>query len=89
MVQERERGLGKCVQNHAGSYGYPTRPEDAYPFCHICGNAMVWGCPACGATLPDDGAELAAARFCRQCGSPLFEGEPHPSSEPPASRVSK
>lgn len=73
-----QRGLGKCAQDHAGSYGYPTRPEEPYPFCSQCGSAMVWACPSCDAGLPEDGAELLAARFCRQCGAPYFEDADQP-----------
>ena len=73
-----ERGLGKCSMNHPGSFGYPTRPEEPYPFCPQCGRPMVWRCPSCEAELPDDSSELAAARFCRHCGSSYF-GEDPPS----------
>lgn len=66
------RGLGKCIENHVGSYGYPTRPEAPYPFCPQCGNPMVWACAACESPLPEDNAELLAARFCAQCGAPHF-----------------
>ena len=75
-----DRGVGKCTQNHAGSYGYPTRPEEEYAFCPQCGNAMVWRCPNCEGELPEDNSELLAARFCRLCGVPYFEDEP-PSTE--------
>ena len=72
-----ERGVGKCENNHTGSFGYPTRPSEPYPFCHKCGRAMVWTCPSCQAPLPDDSSELLEARFCRYCGTPYFEnGEP-------------
>jgi len=67
-----DRGIGKCEQNHAGSYGYPTRPQVPYPFCPQCGRPMVWACPKCGALLPEDNAELLAARFCRECGTGYF-----------------
>ena len=70
-----ERGVGKCEENHTGSYGYPTRPEERYPFCSQCGKAMIWECANCAAPLPDDGDELATARFCRECGSPYFSEE--------------
>lgn len=74
-----ERGIGKCEQHHTGSYGYPTRPEEPYPFCSQCGKPMVWRCASCETPLPDDNAELSAARFCRQCGAPYFEtGDAHP-----------
>jgi hypothetical protein len=73
-----ERGVGKCEQNHAGSFGYPTRPNEPYDFCPQCGNAMVWHCPNCRSPLPDDPGELISARFCRNCGSPYF---PHSEDE--------
>jgi hypothetical protein len=66
------RGLGKCEQNHASSYGYPSRPEEPYAFCSQCGNAMVWSCPSCDDPLPEDSAELLAAQFCRKCGASYF-----------------
>jgi len=68
-----ERGVGKCEEDHPGSYGYPTRPEEPYDFCSQCGKAMVWECAKCSAPLPDDNSELLAARFCRDCGTPYFE----------------
>lgn len=67
-----ERGVGKCEQDHAGSYGYPTRPEVPYDFCAQCGKPMVWQCANCEAALPDDNSELLLARFCRECGAPYF-----------------
>lgn len=67
-----ERGVGKCVEGHLGSYGYPTRPEEPYEFCPQCGNPMVWACSQCGAVLPDDRSELAGAAFCRECGARYF-----------------
>jgi hypothetical protein len=70
-----DRGLGKCAENHAGSFGYPTRPEEPYPYCPQCGNLMVWACPQCSAGLPEDSEELAAARFCRECGASYFDGQ--------------
>jgi hypothetical protein len=70
------RGLGKCAQDHPASFGYPTRPEDPYPFCPICGNPVVWKCAACGRELPDDSNELIAARFCRYCGAAYFGDQP-------------
>jgi hypothetical protein len=73
------RGLGKCVNNHLGSYGYSTRPEQKYPFCSQCGNPMVWECAACKSPLPDDADELAVARFCRQCGAAYFGDTPEPA----------
>ena len=73
-----ERGVGKCKQNHAGSFGYPTRPDAPYDFCPQCGNPMVWDCPNCQSPLPDDPGELISARFCRNCGSPYF---PHDEKE--------
>jgi hypothetical protein len=57
-IEPGERGVGKCAKNHAGSFGYPTRPPEAY---------------GCGAAMPDDATELDAARFCRDCGAPYFE----------------
>jgi hypothetical protein len=73
---ENGKGVGKCENNHAGSFGYPTRPEEAYPFCAKCGRPMVWACSKCEDPLPEDSAELADARFCRQCGTAYFENEP-------------
>lgn len=72
-MANEEKGVGKCTNDHTGSYGYPTRPEEEYAFCSQCGEAMVWRCSGCGEKLPDDVNELAAARFCRQCGVPYFE----------------
>ncbi|MBI4299512.1 MAG: DUF2321 domain-containing protein [Chloroflexi bacterium] len=66
-------GLGKCRNNHIGSYGYPTRPEEPYLFCPRCGNPMVWACPKCETLLPEDNEELSVALYCRQCGSAYFE----------------
>lgn len=74
----RERGLGKCEQNHAGSFGYPTRPEEPYPFCPQCGGPMVWSCAGCDAAIADDSSELALAMFCRHCGARYF---PEPADE--------
>ena len=71
-----ERGLGKCVGNHIGSFGYSTRPEQRYPFCSQCGTPMVWACAACEAGMPDDADELSAARFCRHCGAAYFGDVP-------------
>jgi hypothetical protein len=71
-----ERAVGKCAENHLGSYGYPTRPEEPYPFCSQCGGAMVWLCGECQIGLPDDNVELLAARFCRHCGQAYFADEP-------------
>lgn len=65
-------GVGKCPTGHIGSYGYPTRPEEPYPFCPQCGDAMVWKCPSCGESLPIDAQELELAKFCRACGEPYF-----------------
>jgi hypothetical protein len=76
-----ERGLGKCTQNHLGSFGYPSRPDDPYAFCSQCGNAMVWSCPSCDHPLPEESAELAAARFCRQCGTSLFGNDEAPAAD--------
>ena len=69
-----ERGLGKCGENHVGSYGYPSRPEDPYRFCPQCGHPMVWKCSRCEEPLPNDNGELLTARFCRECGAPYFPG---------------
>ena len=70
------KGVGKCANNHTGSYGYPTRPEEPYGFCQKCGQEMVWVCAGCGDPLPEDPEELAEARFCRQCGGSYFGEEP-------------
>jgi len=69
------RGVGKCEEDHPGSYGYPNRPEEHYEFCSQCGKPMVWECSSCATPLPDDSGELASARFCRECGSPYFAEE--------------
>ena len=66
------RGVGKCEENHTGSYGYPTRPEEPYDFCSQCGKPMIWECASCRTPLPDDNNELIAARFCRECGTSYF-----------------
>lgn len=66
-------GIGKCVEGHIGSFGYPTRPGKRYPFCPECGKAMVWECPNCGEPIAVDREELARTRFCRACGAPCFE----------------
>ncbi|MGE5596665.1 MAG: DUF2321 domain-containing protein [Hyphomicrobiales bacterium] len=79
MAEEVRHGVGKCANNHLGSYGYPTRPEDPYKFCPQCGNAMVWACGACQAPVPDDPDELKVARFCRECGAGYF-GEVAPTA---------
>jgi hypothetical protein len=76
MVEERPRGLGKCSEDHLGSYGYATRPEEPYPFCPQCGKPMVWQCPSCGVAVPDDSDELLKAKFCRQCGANYFSEKP-------------
>ena len=68
-----ERGVGKCKNSHSGSYGYPTRPDEPYAFCPLCGNGMVWSCSQCGRSLPEDSTELEAARFCMHCGAAYFE----------------
>ncbi len=75
-----ERAVGKCEENHPGSYGYPTRPDNAYPFCSQCGKAMVWECPNCQAQLPEDSSELLLARFCRECGTPYCSSDSTPSA---------
>lgn len=72
MAEEHPRGVGKCIENHLGSYGYPTRPVEPYNFCATCGNPMVWRCAQCKAFLPEDPDELMAARFCRDCGGAYF-----------------
>ena len=69
----QERGLGKCTKNHVSSFGYPTRPEEPFPFCSQCGTVMVWVCPKCATALPEDSDELAVARFCRECGAGYFD----------------
>ena len=74
-----ERGIGKCVENHVSSYGYPSRPEELFQFCSQCGNSMVWQCPNCQIPLPDDSTELVAAQFCRHCGTAYF-GESAPAA---------
>ena len=66
------KGVGKCGEDHIGSFGYPTRPEEPYPFCPQCGGRMVWWCGECNRALPEDTSELATARFCRQCGADYF-----------------
>jgi hypothetical protein len=68
-----ERGLGKCEQDHVGSFGYPSRPDEPYPYCSQCGKSMVWRCAQCEAGLPDDNDELELARFCRHCGAGYFD----------------
>ena len=82
-----ERAVGKCAENHLGSYGYPTRPLEPYPYCSQCGCPMVWACSECAAGMPDDGEELTAARFCRHCGHPYFDDKasaaPATAPEPP------
>ena len=70
-----ERGVGKCAKGHLGSYGYPTRPEDPYPFCPNCGSPMVWVCPECNEPVPHEADELTSAHFCRFCGAPYFDPE--------------
>ena len=75
-----DRGLGKCEQNHVGSYGYPSRPEEPYGFCAQCGHAMVWQCAQCEAPLPNDSDELLSARFCRECGTPYFPEASDPAA---------
>lgn len=77
-----ERAVGKCAENHLGSYGYPTRPPEPYPYCSQCGVPMVWACSECAAGLPDDGEELIAARFCRHCGHPYFDDKASAAPEP-------
>jgi hypothetical protein len=74
-MRETMKGVGKCSNDHPGSYGYPTRPEEPYGFCQKCGQRMVWACADCDAPLPEDPEELAEARFCRHCGSGYFGDE--------------
>ena len=69
------RGVGKCEENHTGSYGYPTRPEEPYAFCSQCGKPMVWACAKCHAPMPDGSDELVAAAFCRECGAAYFDAD--------------
>jgi hypothetical protein len=76
-----DRGVGKCEENHPGSYGYPTRPEEPYDFCSQCGKPMIWECGNCATSLPEDSNELISARFCRECGSPYFSDEPADTGE--------
>ncbi|HUF52630.1 MAG TPA: DUF2321 domain-containing protein [Dehalococcoidia bacterium] len=71
-MTEDKRAVGKCENDHAGSYGYPTRPEEPYDFCSQCGKEMVWHCPDCNDPLPQDVEELVLARFCRNCGTQYF-----------------
>lgn len=81
-----ERGIGKCVNDHLGSFGYPTRPEEPYPYCPQCGKQMTWKCPNCKEPVPQDTDELTVARFCRQCGAGYFddqEGGGPATVEPP------
>src|SRR5512147_3007893 len=68
----RERGLGKCTNDHVSSYGFPTRPVEPFPFCSRCGAAMLWGCVSCETPMPEDHDELILARFCRECGAGYF-----------------
>jgi hypothetical protein len=79
MADQVAQGVGKCREGHLGSYGFPTRPVEPYAFCPECGNAMVWACPQCSELLPEDPAELEAARFCRHCGAGYF-GEQRPAA---------
>lgn len=74
-MPDEAHAVGKCEQNHLGSYGYPTRPGEAYPFCSQCGGRMVWMCSDCGKPVPEDSAELTEARFCRWCGHSYFDDE--------------
>jgi hypothetical protein len=71
-MKETNRGVGKCENDHTGSFGYPTRPEEPYDFCSQCGKEMVWQCAECLEPVPEDAEELAAARFCRKCGRAYF-----------------
>jgi len=83
-----ERGTGKCVQSHLGSYGYPTRPEEPYAYCPQCGGVMVWACAACNAQVPQEADELTTAQFCRFCGAPYFAAAeaPGPGAAGPTPR---
>jgi hypothetical protein len=76
MTEEQPKGVGKCLNDHPGSYGYPTRPEEPYGYCQKCGQGMVWTCPKCEASLPEDPEELVEARFCRHCGTAYFGDVP-------------
>lgn len=82
-----ERGIGKCGNDHLGSFGYPTRPEEPYPYCPQCGQQMTWQCPSCSEPVPQDTDELTVARFCRQCGAAYFDepggGSPATVEPPP------
>ena len=73
MSEPAARGVGKCGNNHLGSFGFPTRPVEPYGFCPQCGLEMVWRCDKCEQPLPDDPKELESARFCRDCGAAYFE----------------
>lgn len=71
-MTDENRAVGKCENDHPGSYGYPTRPEEPYDFCSQCGKDMVWACADCNDPLPQDADELVKAKFCRNCGTPYF-----------------
>lgn len=87
-MSNEERGIGKCPADHLGSFGYPTRPAEEYPFCPQCGAGMAWRCPSCEEPVPQDTDELTLARFCRQCGSSYFgEEKPAPGAIPARAEV--
>ncbi|MEZ4503861.1 MAG: AI-2E family transporter [Dehalococcoidia bacterium] len=76
---DEQRGVGKCANEHLGAFGFPSRPNEPYPFCPECGSPMVWACGSCDAPLPDDATELVSAHFCRMCGTAYFPEEtPNP-----------
>ena len=79
-MTSKERGLGKCTNNHVSSYGFPTRPGEPFAFCSQCGAAMVWTCTGCDISLPEDHDELLLARFCRHCGEDYFASPAEPAS---------
>ena len=79
-----ERGVGKCEENHAGSYGYPTRPEEPYDFCSQCGKPMMWECSNCSTPLPTcegnietatDDADVTESRYTDVGGRDEVHGE--------------
>jgi len=76
-----EQGVGKCREGHLGSFGFPTRPDEPYPFCPQCGEGMVWRCPHCEAGLPADVDELRLAHFCPMCGEAYFDDVPTSSPQ--------
>jgi hypothetical protein len=82
MSEPQSRGIGRCSAAHLGSYGFPTRPPEPYPFCPQCGTSMIWICPKCETPVPDDPQELENANFCRSCGAAYFEAAQDGSQEP-------